>query len=339
MVSLFLFFLCNVTPPPHQIPFLCQSRANPAFISQIFTFFLKLFQKNQKKKVKLTFQSNRIYFFKINSHLVLAMLNDEDIDRILSELLHTHGYDFTFYSRESLKRRLNKLYRLEKYSSPEVYLHKIHNDPSYIEHLVNRITVSVTEMFRDAEFFAELRSKVLPELAHRKQIKIWHAGCSSGEEVYSMAILLQEAGLLERSTLYGTDINRRVLDKAGQGAYPLSLLRLYENKYLASGGQHSLTDYYKPQGEQGVFHHSIRKHMLFSEHNLATHTGIEQTDLILCRNVVIYFDRELQRRVIELFDHCLLADSFLALGEKESIAVSSIAKTYQSLGKQKIWKK
>ena len=267
------------------------------------------------------------------------MLVENDIDEILKELKQRHGYDFTFYSRESLKRRLNKLYRLEKYTSPDDFLQRVSHDHGYIEHLVNRITVSVTEMFRDTEFFSELVRRVLPALQERKSLKIWHAGCSSGEEVYSMAILLKEAGLLDRSTLYGTDINRRVLDKAGKGLYPLSLLTLYAQKYKDCGGAHDLQDYYKVTEQGGQFQHDLRRHMVFCEHNLADGMGVDQVDLIICRNVVIYFDRELQKRVFDMFYHCLLPNSFLALGEKENISVSPQRESFLPVGIQKIWKK
>lgn len=267
------------------------------------------------------------------------MLSFNEIEIVLDDLLTLHGYDFTYYSKESLLRRINKIYRLEAFKSFVDFRNKIKYDSNYIDHLINRMTVNVTEMFRDPEFYLSLRNEVLPHLAQQSHIKIWHAGCSTGEEVYSMAIILHECGLLEKTTLYATDINLKVLEKASAGTYSLSLLSLYETKYKLSGGTNNFTDYYEVTSSGGKLIPSLGKQMVYSHHNLAMDAYFNKFDIILCRNVLIYFDKPLQTKVLNLFDMCLNPSSFLALGEKETIRFTSIENKYASIGAGKIWKK
>src|SRR5688572_25892196 len=167
----------------------------------------------------------------------MFLLNEAQIDTVLKDLLEVHLYDFTFYSRESFKRRINRLYKLEKYSSFQDFRTRLRSDESYIDHFIDRITVNVTEMFRDHQFFKKLRTVVVPDLVSRPFIRVWCAGCSTGEEVYSVAIMLHEAGLLERSEISATDINPRVLNKARRGYVQSSLIFRYANNYTLSGGE------------------------------------------------------------------------------------------------------
>lgn len=269
----------------------------------------------------------------------LFMLSSSEIEIILNDLLTLHGYDFTYYSKESLSRRINKIYRLEAFQSFVDFRNKIKHDLKYIDHLINRLTVNVTEMFRDPEFYLTIRNEVLPKLAEQSHLKIWHAGCSSGEEVYSMAIILQECGLLEKTTLYATDINVKVLEKASAGTYSLNLLSLYETKYKLAGGKSNFTEYYEITSGGGKMVPSIGKQIVFSHHNLAMDAYFNKFDIILCRNVLIYFDKPLQTKVLNLFDMCLNPCSYLALGEKETIRFTSIENKYSSIGAGKIWKK
>lgn len=267
------------------------------------------------------------------------MLNDAEINIILKDLLELYYYDFNYYSRESFKRRINRLYKLEKYTSFTEFRNRLRSDKHYIDHFIDRITVNVTEMFRDYNFFKALRTQILPALASRPVIRVWHAGCSTGEEVYSLAILLHEAGLLEKSEILATDINPHVLTKARRGIFPVSLMQLYKKNYTLSGGEKDFTTYYytTAQGEQ--FKDYFSERMTFSSHSLANEGYINRFDLILCRNVLIYFDRELQNRAFQLFDISMGPNSFLALGEKETMKFSGVAKKFQQVGTEKIWKK
>ena len=267
------------------------------------------------------------------------MLNDTEINTILKDLLELYYYDFTYYSRDSFKRRINRLIKLEKFQSFSEFRNRLRTDKNYIDHFIDRITVNVTEMFRDTNFFKELRKEVIPQLAKLPTIKVWHAGCSTGEEVYSVAILLHEAGLLEKSTIHATDINPHVLTKARAGLFPVSLMQLYAKNYLLSGGERDFSSYYKttPLGEK--FNESFSSRMTFSSHSLANEGYIDRFNLIVCRNVLIYFDKELQTRAFQLFDISMGPNSFLALGEKETVKFSGIAAKYTQLGLEKIWKK
>jgi len=267
------------------------------------------------------------------------MLNDPDINIILKDLLDLYYYDFTYYSRESFKRRINRLYKLEKFQSFDEFRTKLRLDKNYIDHFIDRITVNVTEMFRDPNFYKALRHDIIPELARRPVIRVWHAGCSTGEEVYSVAILLHEAGLLEKSELHGTDINPHVLTKARAGIFPVSLTQIYKKNYLLAGGEKDFCSYFTttPQGEK--FSDAFGSRMTFSSHSLANEGYINRFDLIVCRNVLIYFETELQDRAFQLFDISMGTNSFLALGEKETIKFSKVAKKFKQLGAEKIWKK
>lgn len=267
------------------------------------------------------------------------MLNDSEINIVLKDLLDLYYYDFTYYSRDSFKRRINRLYKLEKYQSFDEFRTKLRLDKNYIDHFIDRITVNVTEMFRDHAFFLELRKKIIPELATRPVIRIWHAGCSTGEEVYSVAILLHEAGLLQKSEIYGTDINPHVLTKARSGIFPVSLTQLYAKNYTLAGGEKNFSSYYTttPQGER--FDDMFRSRMTFSSHSLASGEYVNRFDLIVCRNVLIYFDKELQDRAFQLFDLSMGPSCFLALGEKETIKFSNVAAKFKQVGQEKIWRK
>lgn len=267
------------------------------------------------------------------------MLNDTEINIILRDLLKLYYYDFTYYSRDSFKRRINRLYKLEKFLSFDEFRNRLRTDKNYIDHFIDRITVNVTEMFRDHHFFMELRDQVIPGLANRPLIRVWHAGCSTGEEVYSVAILLHEAGLLQKTEIYATDINPHVLTKARRGIFPVSLMQLYARNYKLSGGVNDFSSYYTTQAEGEKFSDLFSSRMTFASHSLANEGYINTFDLIICRNVLIYFDKKLQERAFKLFDSSLKPNSFLALGEKETINFSGIVHKFKQLGTEKIWKK
>jgi len=217
---------------------------------------------------------------------------------------------------------------------------KLMNNPSSFMHFVEEITVNVTEMFRDPGFYRVLREKILPVLATYPFIRIWHAGCSTGEEVYSMAILLKEANLLHKAIIYATDLNQAVLEKAKTGIFPVSSMRQNSENYIKSGGKEDFSGYYHAIYNHAKFDSQLSEKMVFSSHNLVNDAAFNEFQLILCRNVLIYFDRELQGRVLELFDKSLDSLGFLALGSKESLRFSSISAHFkQTENGEKIWRK
>jgi len=255
-------------------------------------------------------------------------------------MLDLYGYDFSGYSNASFKRRIQRLFLMDKFTSIAGFRYRIKTDPAYFTHVVEEISVNVTEMFRDASFYKTLREKIIPVLATYPFIRIWHAGCATGEEVYSMAILLQEAGLLNKALLYGTDINPGVLDKARKGIFSAGHMQNYSKNYLASGGVHDFSSYYTAHYNLVKFDESLSRRMVFSTHNLVSDSSFNSFQLILCRNVLIYFDKELQSKVLQTFDQSLDIFGFLALGSKESLRFSPIVSDYKQLeGREKIWRK
>lgn len=268
------------------------------------------------------------------------MITDEEVDWLLSDLLEVYGYDFTDYSRASIKRRMSRLFSLDRFPSFAEFRFKLRNDEEYLKRFVEEITVNVTEMFRDPTFYKLLRTEILSVLATYPLIRIWHAGCSTGEEVYSMAILLSEANLLHKSLLYATDINPSVLEKASRGIFPLSQMKQYSENYIQSGGKRDFSAYYTAKYEYVKFHEDLKQKMIFATHNLVSDRSFNEFQLILCRNVLIYFDQHLQERVFSLFDYSLESLGFLALGSKETLRFSTISTNYrQHSSKEKIWRK
>ncbi|WP_234734571.1 CheR family methyltransferase [Tellurirhabdus bombi] len=269
----------------------------------------------------------------------LLTIEDEEVDLLLNDLFERYGYDFTNYSRASLKRRIVRLCSLDKFPSFAELRYRVNSDPGYLKHFVEELTVNVTEMFRDPQFYKALRTEVISTLAAKPFIRIWHAGCSTGEEVYSMAILLKEANLLHKSLIYATDLNPTVLEKARKGFFPLPHMKQYSENYIASGGIHDFSSYYTAHYGQVKFDESLGEKMIFSTHNLVSDRSFNEFDLILCRNVLIYFDKDLQDRVLSLLDESLGQLGYLALGTKETLKFSSIQTRYKQLEKEKIWRK
>jgi chemotaxis protein methyltransferase CheR len=270
---------------------------------------------------------------------LFGTISDEDIETLITDVLENYGYDFSGYSRASLKRRLSRLFTLDKHPSFAEFRYKTLNDSAYFKHIVEGITVNVTEMFRDPSFFKLLRENILPSLNTYPFIRIWMAGCSSGEEVYSVAIILQELGLLHKSLLYATDINPSVLESAALGIFPLSQMKHYSENYIASGGTEDFSSYYTANYSVAKFNPELKRKMIFSTHNLVSEGSFNEFQLILCRNVLIYFDRNLQHRVLQLFDQSLDNLCYLALGSKETIEFSPIAKKYKRVANEKVWRK
>lgn len=267
-------------------------------------------------------------------------LKDEEVNILLNDLLEQYGYDFTDYSFASVKRRLQRVYINDRFPSFAEFRYKVKSDESYLTYLMEQITVNVTEMFRDPAFFQVLRNQVLPVLATYPFIRIWHAGCSTGEEVYSMAILLKEMNLLHKSVIYATDINESVLEKARKGIFPLAYMQHYSQNYLQSGGQHDFSQYYAANYEYAKFSESLSEKIIFAAHNLVTDRSFNEFQLIICRNVLIYFNKELQDKVLHLFSESLEPLGFMALGAKETLRFTTVAPLFKPLAqKEKIWRK
>lgn len=216
----------------------------------------------------------------------------------------------------------------------------IEADEGYFEQFLLELTVNVTEMFRDPDFYKALRTKVVPHLKTYPHIRIWDAGCSTGEETYSLSILLKEEQLSTRSKIYATDINQKVLGKAKEGIYPISYMKDYSRNYLNAGGHTSLSDYYHARYNNAIMDDALKRNFIFSAHNLANDGPFNEFNLIVCRNVLIYFQKELQEKVIELFLQSLPVFGYLALGNKESLTVSMHRKHFEIIdSKEKIYRR
>lgn len=268
-----------------------------------------------------------------------SIVKDEEVEFLIKDVHELYGYDFSQYSRASFKRRINRICLIDKFTSYAELRYTIVNDPEYFKRFVEEITVNVTEMFRDPSFFKALRENILPQLGTYPLIRIWVAGCSTGEEAYSIAILLKEANLYHKSLIYGTDINPSVLEKARAGVFPIQQMKLYTENYILSGGKKDFSDYYTANYDSVKFDKSLQEKLILSTHNLVSDSSFNSFQLIICRNVLIYFDKGLQERVFRLFDESLENLGFLALGSKETLCFSKLDQNFHQVDDQKIWKK
>lgn len=261
--------------------------------------------------------------------------------QLLLQAIHLkYGYDFKSYAKASIKRRILQRMEKDNLKSISEMQHKILYDTDFFENLLLELSLHVAEMFRDPLIYLRLRHKIIPELKKFAHLKIWHVGCSTGEEVYSMAILLKEEGLYERSQIYATDMNKQLLKQAREGIYSIKKLRQYTANYQKAGGLESFSDYYSAHYNHVVMNKSLKEHILFSDHNLATDGVFGEMNLIMARNVLIYFNRELQNRALGLFSDSLSPGGFLCLGLKESIMLADCAKYFEEIHKdQKIYRK
>ncbi|MEO5501848.1 MAG: protein-glutamate O-methyltransferase CheR [Ginsengibacter sp.] len=266
-------------------------------------------------------------------------VTDEYIEDVLSDTMDIYGYDFSGYSRASIRRRIVRLYSMDNFTNFAAFRYQLRSDVKYFSRFLEQVTVNVTEMFRDPDFFQLLRSRVLPVLGTYPFIRIWIAGCSTGEEAYSMAIILKELNLLHKSLIYATDLNEVVLSKAAKAYFPLQKMQTYTENYLKAGGQKDFSDYYTANYNLAKFDSDLKQKIIFSTHNLVSENSFNQFQLILCRNVLIYFDRRLQIKVLELFNNSLENLGYIGLGSKESLEYSSIYNKYERLTGAKIWRK
>ncbi len=258
-------------------------------------------------------------------------LEEIEIQLLLEGIYQYYGFDFRDYSFPFLKRRIWNRIRSEKVSSISGLQERIFQDPYVMKKVLNDFSINVTEMFRDPSFFLSFRKKIVPLLRDLPYIRIWHAGCSTGEEVYSMAILLHEEGLYEKTRIYATDINDRVLDIGKRGEFSLKRMQLYTKNYLAAGGKRAFSEYYTAENETAAFHSFLTKNVVFAEHNLVTDRSFNEFHVIICRNVMIYFNKTLQNRVYNLLNESLSVSGILGLGSKEGIKFSSIANFYKEV--------
>jgi chemotaxis protein methyltransferase CheR len=264
---------------------------------------------------------------------VLAAASSAETElRLLMEAVYLkYSYDFRDYAGASQKRRvLQALRQLDCPTIPDLQA-KVLNDPAVFMQLLQYLTIPVSEMFRDPPFFLALRQQVIPRLQTYPSLKIWIAGCSTGEEAYSLAILLREEGLLERSLIYATDINAKSLNKARQGIFSLGSIKGHTANYQNAGGKQAFSDYYTAAYDTAIFDKSLRENITFADHSLATDSVFAETQLVLCRNVLIYFNKKLQDRALGLFHESLSHRGFLGLGSKESIDFSAYATRFEPL--------
>jgi chemotaxis protein methyltransferase CheR len=257
-----------------------------------------------------------------------------EVALLFEGVFRRYGSDFRNYSYPSLRRRVWNMIRAEGLSSVSGLQERVLHDPAAMGRLLMHISVSVTSMFRDPTFYLAFREKVVPRLRGYPFIRVWHAGCATGEEVYSMAILLEEEGLYERCRIYATDMNEVVLKKARDGIFPLELMREYEANYARAGGKASLSDYYTARYGHAIFQKPLRKNLIFSHHNLVTDGSFNEFNVILCRNVMIYFDGTLQERVHKLFYDSLRRFGILVIGRKERIKTTVHEQDYEPLDAQ-----
>ena len=254
-----------------------------------------------------------------------------ELDLLLEAIHQRYGYDFRGYARASLRRRLWRRADLEGLRSLSGLQERVLHDPVCMDRLLGDLSVNVTEMFRDPACHAALRDRVIPLLRTHPFIRIWIAGCSTGEEVVSIAIALREAEVLERSLIYATDMDADVLARARGGAFPLERLQGYTHNYLAAGGTEEFSTYYTVVGDRAVFDPGLLSDVVFAQHNLATDRSFNEFHLVVCRNVLIYFARDLQDRVLTLFDESIARRGVLALGRKETIRGTVLEDRYEPL--------
>lgn len=256
-----------------------------------------------------------------------------ELGQLLQSVYDRFGFDFRSYSKAHLKRRIASRLHISGLQSISELEREIMASDTFAMLFFKDLSINVTEMYRDPTLYLAIREKVIPRLKTYSFFKTWHAGCSTGQEVYSMAILFKEEGLYDRSLIYATDFNQAVLDQAKEGIYPDEDFKQYAKNHQQAGGTASLSDYYHCKYNRVIMDHSLKKKILWANHNLVTDSVFAEVQLIFCRNVLIYFDRELQNRVLELFYESLSYGGFLCLGAKESLQFSSVAHKYAEVDK------
>ncbi len=267
-------------------------------------------------------------------------LEDIELQLLLEGIYRHYGLDFRDYAAASLKRRIHETMNAEGTRTVSAYQDKVLHDSACMDRLMLALSINVTAMFRDPSFYATFRQKVVPLLRTYPFVRIWHAGCATGEEVYSLAILLQEENLYAKCRIYATDMNKEVLRKAREGIFPLSAMQEYTNNYMQAGGKRFFSDYYTAQYGSVIFRPSLIENVVFSEHNLATDSSFNEFQVVLCRNVMIYFNKTLQARVHNLIYDSLSMFGVFGIGNKESLRFTSRESFYEELDdKDKLYRK
>lgn len=263
-----------------------------------------------------------------------------EVRSLLDAIYERYGLDFRNYADSSITRRIQKMMVSENLSSIPQLERRLVVDTECMERFLVAATVNVTSMFRDPGFYRALRTDVIPRVCSLPFIRIWHAGCASGEEVYSLAILLREEGLGTRCRIYATDVNAAVLEKAQRGVFPIGLLQDYSRNYIAAGGSQPFSSYYTARYEHVVFDRTLRENIVFSKHNLGTDKSFNRFDIVLCRNVMIYFNRTLANQVHHLLYDSLLPNGFLCLGNSETIKFTPYEACYRQVqAEQRIYQR
>ena len=262
-----------------------------------------------------------------------------EVELLLEAIYRHYGFDFRAYAFPSIRRRIWKRIHAEELTTVTALQERVLHDKDAMERLLLDLSINVTAMFRDPGFYRAFRNDVIPLLRTYPFIRVWHAGCSTGEEVFSMAILLEEEGLLGRARLYATDINEVVLQQARAGIFPLERMQEYTENYIKAGGKRSFSEYYTAKYDGALFSPTLTEHVVFSQHNLVTDRSFSEFNVILCRNVLIYFDKSLQTRVHGLFYDSLVHFGILGLGSKESLKFSQYEDCYEQLGSEKLYRK
>jgi len=266
--------------------------------------------------------------------------SEQEISLLLEAIYQKYGYDFRQYSQAHINRRIRNRMRVSGLEDVSQVQSKVLKDETFAHQLLQDLSITVTEMFRDRDFYKSLRENVIPVLKTYPFIKIWHAGCATGEEAYSMAIILQEEGLYDRTIIYATDFNQHALNRAKEGIFSNSMMREYTSNYQLSGGKEPFSSYYTSSHDNIIMNQSLKKNIVWANHNLVTDSVFAEVHLILCRNVLIYFDNTLQNKVQKLFYESLIKGGILCLGTKEGLRFTDFFEKYTELDKkQRIFKK
>jgi chemotaxis protein methyltransferase CheR len=276
----------------------------------------------------------------LKNEMVLGELEKIEIELLLEGIYRHYGFDFRNYVFSSIRRRIWHRIYSENLSTVSALQEKVLHNPIVMNSLLGDFSITVTEMFRDPSFYLAFRNKIIPILKLYPKIRIWHAGCSTGEEVYSMAILLNEEGLHHKVRIYATDINESAINTAKLGVFPLKKMKKYTKNYLHSGGKKAFSEYYIIKDDLVRFHSFLSENIVFAQHNLAVDHSFNEFHVIICRNVMIYFNSTLQNRVHELFHNSLVLSGILGLGQKEDLAFTSHSACYEEMdANEKLYRK
>ncbi|MFT5549332.1 MAG: chemotaxis protein methyltransferase CheR [Candidatus Azotimanducaceae bacterium] len=269
-----------------------------------------------------------------------TVINELEVDLFLDAIFRRWGYDFRSYARASLNRRVAQRLSITGLNQISDMIPLVLHDQSFFESFLTDMSVTVTEMFRDPWVFKKISETVIPKLRTYSRINIWHAGCATGAEVYSMAILLHEEGLLDRCQIYATDYNNKSLSLAKKGIFPINLMKAYTKNYIEAGGKSSFSDYYRTGYDSACIVKALRDRITFANHNLMNDGVFAEMNLVMCRNVMIYFDRTLQNQSLKLFSNSLVPRGFLVLGTQESLSYSDCNHEYESFeSKERIYRR